>query len=118
MILSLTGLDNGYSICVHTTVPFGLKYLEESFDKVEPLIIESVKKILPELPAPSHTKCQRWRYSQIHKAYSDAEGCLVLNDTPLLIAGGDSFGKSVFDGCIDSSTAIIESLAKLIKSKI
>ena len=102
---------------MHTSVPFGLKHLEDSFDQVEPIIIHNLKKLLPTLPEPTSTKILRWRYSQIHKPYQGSPGCLVLNSSPLLIAGGDGFSQSNFDGCIDSSSAVMENLTRIIKAK-
>ena len=43
---------------------------------------------------------------QIHHGYEGAPGMLVLNEHPLLVAGGDAFTYSKFDGCIDSAQKI------------
>eukprot|EP00794_Sanderia_malayensis_P012281 gene12281-13546_t len=109
--------EHGSSIVLHTTVPFGLKYLQEDISTVQPIILASLKKQLPALPTPISTKCHRWRYSQVYKAYPNTPGCVVLSDVPVLIAGGDSFSQSTFDGCILSSTSIIDKLAERMKLK-
>lgn len=50
---------------VHTSVPFGLEHLEEDTEEVQPLILEELDQLLPGLPQPVGTKCQKWRYSQV-----------------------------------------------------
>ena len=103
---------------VHTSVPFGLKHLEDSFDQVEPVVMENLKQILPSLPKPISSKFIRWRYSQVYKSYPGLPGSMVVHPSPLLIVGGDSFCHSTFDGCIDSSSSIMESIMNVIKDKI
>lgn len=112
------GFENGYSVLVHTGVPFGLKHLEDTFDQVKPVILQNLKKYLPELPEAISTKILRWRYSQIYKSYLDSPCSLVLKHLPLMIAGGDSFCQSGFDGCIDSSSSMVECITNFIKSKM
>ena len=57
----------GTAIVVHTSVPFGLKYLENNVDEVKEMIMEHIKRQIPELKdaTPVNIKCQRWRYSQV-----------------------------------------------------
>ena len=114
----LTGTDNGNSIVVHTSVPYGLKQLDENIENVESSIRSNLKKLLPFLPDPTSTKCQRWRFSQVYKPFEGSPGCIVLNESPLIIAGGDSFSSSNFDGCIESSTSIFNCLSNHIKAKL
>uniref|UniRef100_A0A667HLU2 Renalase, FAD dependent amine oxidase n=1 Tax=Lynx canadensis TaxID=61383 RepID=A0A667HLU2_LYNCA len=54
----------GPSLVVHTTVPFAVTYLEHSTEDVRELIYQQLESILPGLPQPVVTKCQKWRYSQ------------------------------------------------------
>ncbi|XP_029787555.1 renalase isoform X2 [Suricata suricatta] len=54
----------GPSLVVHTTVPFGVTHLEHSTEDVQELIFQQLESILPGLPQPVATKCQKWRYSQ------------------------------------------------------
>nr|KAF6458586.1 renalase, FAD dependent amine oxidase [Rousettus aegyptiacus] len=54
----------GPSLVIHTTVPFGVTYLEHSIENVQKLIFQQLETILPGLPRPVATKCQKWRYSQ------------------------------------------------------
>uniref|UniRef100_A0A4W5MPF4 Uncharacterized protein n=1 Tax=Hucho hucho TaxID=62062 RepID=A0A4W5MPF4_9TELE len=51
------------SMVVHTSVPFGVKHLEEAKEQVEPIILVKLNKPLPGLPQPDNIKCQKWRYS-------------------------------------------------------
>jgi renalase len=103
------------SVVFHTKVAWGLEYLSTPIDQVEKMLTDHYQKRYPDWSRPSSVKCQRWRYSQVLNPYQDCPGALVLNDNPLLIAGGDGFMKvSGFDSCIDSAAKIVE----LIKAKI
>ena len=55
----------GASMVVHTSVPFGIKYLETDKDEVQTIIMEHLRNLVPNLPEPASIKCQRWRYSQV-----------------------------------------------------
>ncbi|XP_006831498.1 PREDICTED: renalase [Chrysochloris asiatica] len=59
--------DIGPCLVIHTTVPFGVTYLERSTEDVQEVIIRHLENILPDLPQATGTKCQRWRYSQQKK---------------------------------------------------
>ncbi|KAI2658565.1 Renalase [Labeo rohita] len=61
---NLASENCGPSVVVHTSVPFGIQHLEEEKDVVQPIILEELEKVLPELPQPDNIKCQKWRYSQ------------------------------------------------------
>ena len=50
---------------VHTSVPFGMRHLEQDKEEVEPVILEELNRLLPGLPQPISVKCQKWRYSQV-----------------------------------------------------
>ncbi|XP_064627147.1 renalase-like [Lineus longissimus] len=93
----------GHSLCVHTSVPFGLKHLEEDKEAVQPIIMDHLRKLIPDLPQPTETKCQKWRYSQVYKGYEGSPGCVVLQDSPLLVLAGDSFIHSNLDACLVSA---------------
>ncbi|XP_043783017.1 renalase isoform X2 [Cervus elaphus] len=60
----------GPSLVIHTTVPFGVTHLEHSIEDVQELIFQQLENILPGLPQPVATKCQKWRHSQgfLHKS--------------------------------------------------
>lgn len=57
--------DVGPSVVVHTSVPFGIEHLECDMEKVQKLILEHLRDVLPGLPEPASIKCHRWRYSQV-----------------------------------------------------
>ncbi|XP_054222204.1 renalase isoform X8 [Homo sapiens] len=58
----------GPSLVIHTTVPFGVTYLEHSIEDVQELVFQQLENILPGLPQPIATKCQKWRHSQVPSA--------------------------------------------------
>lgn len=55
----------GPSLVIHTTVAFGAAHLEHSTEDVQELIFQQLENILPGLPQPVATKCQKWRHSQV-----------------------------------------------------
>lgn len=61
------------SIVVHTTAPFGAMYVDTDPERVEAVIVEHLRRLLPGLPAPLETKCHRWRLSQVTTAYHGPE---------------------------------------------
>merc|ERR1711976_72429 len=96
--------DVGSSVVVHTTVPFGIQNIEGDKDSVcSNMVLPRVKHILPALPPHARVKNHKWRYSQVHRGFVGAPGMIVLNEQPLMLAGGDAFSYSKFDGCIDSA---------------
>ncbi|KAJ8022431.1 Renalase [Holothuria leucospilota] len=100
------------ALVVHTSVPFGIKYLETAKEEVEPLILNHLDKLVPNLPAPVRTKCQRWRYSQVSTPLEGSPGTLVLDEGPshVLLVAGDGMSHSNLDGCIDSAEATCKRL--------
>lgn len=102
----------GLSVVAHTSVPFGVKHLEESFEDVQPIIFENLKTILPNLPEAKHSKIVRWRYSQVTTPYDGEPGCLVLNRNPLLVCAGDGFKHSNLDGCIQSAISVVDAIKR------
>ncbi|XP_062989019.1 renalase isoform X2 [Elgaria multicarinata webbii] len=102
--------DIGPSIVVHTSVSFGTGHLEWDKEKVQQLILDQLKDTIPHLPKPSSIKCQKWRYSQVTKAFPGSPGQITLHKKPFLVCGGDGFVHSNFDGCIESAMTIVEAL--------
>ncbi|XP_015279449.1 PREDICTED: renalase-like [Gekko japonicus] len=102
--------DIGPSVVVHTSVPFGIEHLEWNIEKVQQLILEHLRGIIPVIPEPESVKCQRWRYSQVTKAFLGCPGQITLHTQPFLVCGGDGFIHSNFDGCIESAISIVEAL--------
>ncbi|XP_034281831.1 renalase isoform X3 [Pantherophis guttatus] len=102
--------DTAPSVVVHTTVSFGTEYMEWDKEKVQQLIINELKAIMPHLPEPASIKCQKWRYSQVTEAFSGSPGQITLHAKPFLICGGDGFVHSNLDGCIDSAISVVKVL--------
>ncbi|XP_071467348.1 renalase isoform X3 [Marmota flaviventris] len=100
----------GPSLVIHTTVPFGVTYLEHSIEDVQELIFQQLENILPGLPQPVATKCLKWRHSQVTNAAANCPGQMTLRLKPLLVCGGDGFTQSNFDGCITSALSVLEAL--------
>ncbi|XP_010994573.2 renalase [Camelus dromedarius] len=100
----------GPSLVIHTTVPFGVAHLEQSIEDVQKLIFQQLENILPGLPQPVATKCQKWRHSQVTKAAANYPGQMTLHHKPFLVCGGDGFTQSNFDGCITSALRVLEAL--------
>ncbi|XP_067285989.1 renalase isoform X1 [Pseudorasbora parva] len=107
---NLESKDCGHSVVVHTSVPFGIQHLEEEKNTVQPIILEELEKVMPELPEPDSIKCQKWRYSQVTRSVADCPGQMTLLSQPLLVCGGDGFTHSNFDGCIESALKVFEVL--------
>lgn len=78
------------------------------------LLSLQLHKMFPDWPQGISYKTQKWRYSQTTTPYPGSPGCVVLNDKPLLLFGGDGFTQSNFDGCIDSA----EKIADVLKAKL
>lgn len=104
------GSGLGPSLVVHTSVGFGVDHLEEEKDQVQPLVLQELQKLLPDLPAPSSVKCQKWRYSQVLTSVPDCPGQMTVLDRPLLVCGGDAFTHSNFDGCVESALSVLSVL--------
>nr|XP_060498963.1 renalase isoform X7 [Panthera onca] len=69
----------GPSLVVHTTVPFAVTYLEHSTEDVQELIYQQLESVLPGLPQPVVTKCQKWRYSQLCPPQGVVQLDVILN---------------------------------------
>ena len=54
-------------------------------------MLDRLKVILPELPEPIKVIPHFWRFGQVYKPYCGNPGYVVLNEDPLIVAGGDSF---------------------------
>ena len=104
----------GRTLLVHTSVPFGLQFLETDKKQVEQSILEVVKRLLPDLPKPCHTHIIRWRFSQVFKPYKGTPGFVVLNENPLVVVTGDAFVHSNFEGCIEAALAVANNLFPVI----
>lgn len=95
----------GGSLLLHTSVPFGIKHLEEDKDKVQDMILGALEDVIPGLPHPSHSHIIRWRYSQVSRPYTGCPGYVVLCKRPLVVATGDGFVGSNFENCLRAAQA-------------
>ena len=98
------------SVVFHSSVPFGIEHIEKTTEEVQPLLLRRINELFPSWPKPTAVKCQKWRFSQVQTAYPGGSGCIKLSEKPLLIAGGDAFTHSNFDGCIRSAQAIVDTV--------
>ena len=96
------------SVVFHTSVPFGIEHVEKSPEDVKPLLLQHIERLFPSWPKPTQVKCQKWRYSQVQTPFPGSPGSVEISKSPLLLAGGDAFTHSNFDGCITSAEAIVE----------
>ncbi|XP_055360212.1 renalase isoform X2 [Betta splendens] len=55
----------GPSLVVHTSVQFGLEHLDRDKEDIQPVILQELYRLLPDLPQPMSIKCHKWRYSQL-----------------------------------------------------
>ncbi|XP_073345705.1 renalase isoform X2 [Pagrus major] len=104
------GPGRGPSLVVHTSVPFGVEHLEKDKEDVQPIILQELHKLLPDLPQPISIKCQKWRFSQVLTSVPDCPGHMIIHDRPLLVCGGDAFVHSNFDGCVESALSVLSVL--------
>ncbi|XP_003473646.1 renalase isoform X1 [Cavia porcellus] len=107
---NIESAEIGPSLVIHTTVPFGVTYLEHSIEDVQELILQQLENILPGLPQPVATKCHKWRHSQVTSGAAKCPGRMILHLEPFLVCGGDGFTQSNFDGCITSALCLLEAL--------
>ncbi|XP_066304972.1 renalase-like isoform X2 [Branchiostoma lanceolatum] len=113
----LDGPEVGPALVVHTGVPFGLKHIDQALSEVQPIIMQHLQDVLPGLPEPISIKCQKWRYSQVHKPVEGSPGSLVVSSRPPLVLGGDAFSHSNFDGCIESALSVVSQVKELLTTK-
>ncbi|XP_027882942.1 renalase isoform X2 [Xiphophorus couchianus] len=107
----------GPSLVVHTSVPFGLEHLENDKDAIQPIILQELQRLLPDLPQPVSIKFQKWRYSQVLTSVPNCPGHMTILEQPLLICGGDAFTHSNFDGCVESALSVCRALQLLLDVK-
>ncbi|XP_058477725.1 renalase [Solea solea] len=103
-------LGLGPSLVVHTSVQFGEQHVERDKDDVQPIILQELHKLLPDLPQPMSIKCQKWRYSQVLTAVRDSPGHMTVLEQPPLVCAGDAFTHSNFDGCVESALSALRAL--------
>ena len=100
----------GSSLLLHTSVPFGIKHLEDDKEEVKAMMLVRLGELVQGLPPPDHTHMIRWRYSQVSQVYPGSPGCLVLSHDPLVVATGDAFSGSNFENCIRAAQITAETV--------
>jgi len=104
------------SICVQSHVSFAEKNLQKTKQEMAEPLMDALYHLLPELPPPSSLVSHKWRYSQTSVPFEGTPGAVLLHQSPTLIAAGDSFSHSNFDGCIASAHAANKLLKKILAS--
>jgi len=104
------------SICVQSHVSFAEKNLHKTKQEMAEPLMDALYHLLPELPPPSSLVSHKWRYSQTSVPFEGTPGAVLLHRSPTLIAAGDSFSHSNFDGCIASAHAANKLLKKILAS--
>lgn len=104
----------GQALLIHTSVPFGIEHSETDKATVQALILKSLNELIPGLPPHSDSHLVRWKYSQVSRPYPGTPGYVVLSERPLVVATGDAFSGSNFEGCLQAAQAT----AKLIASSL
>jgi len=104
------------SICVQSHVSFAEKNLHKTKQEMAEPLMDALYHLLPELPPPSSLVSHKWRYSQTSVPFEGTPGAVLLHQSPTLIAAGDSFSHSNFDGCIASAHAANTLLKKTLSS--
>ena len=100
------------TLLLHTSVPFGIQHLESNTTEVQEPILQALNELIPGLPPASHSRLIRWRYSQVVQPYPGSPGCVVLSHKPLVVATGDGFSESTFEGCVYAADATVNTLVQ------
>ena len=102
------------SICVQSHVSFAEKNLHKTKQEMQEPLLDALYRLLPELPPAASLVSHKWRYSQTSLPYEGAPGAVLLHRGPVLIAAGDSFSHSNFDGCLASAHAASKMMKKIL----
>lgn len=108
-------LASGTSIVLHSSVSFAKLNQDVNPDHVKQEMLAHLDDVIPGLPSANESTLVNWKYSQVIKAHGDT-AAFVLKKFPLLIAGGDSFTTSKFDGCLLSASVISKVIIDTMKS--
>lgn len=106
----------GSTLALHSTVPFGIRRSDDSKEEVKDEIIQRATELIPGLPQPAHSHVIRWKYSQVSAVYPGSPGCVVLSHDPLVVATGDGFSGSNFEGCMGAAKATAKTLTQLVNN--
>lgn len=103
----------GCSLVLHTSVPYGIRRVDDDSKTVEAEVVEAAQRHFPSLPnAADWCRTIRWRYSQASRPATDSGGTLLLDETGPLLAAGDYLAASNFGGCITSAHAAVDAIER------
>jgi len=102
------------SICVQSHVSFAEKNLHKTKQEMQEPLLDALYRLLPELPPAASLMSHKWRYSQTSVPYEGSPGAVLLHRGPVLVAAGDSFSHSNFDGCLASAHVASKVLKKIL----
>lgn len=105
--------DTPDCVTFHTTKEFGQKYIKETKDEMFQKLNDKVNELFPDWPLPTSCNVHKWLYSQVTTPYNNSPGCVLLNESIPILAGGDGFTQSTFNGCIESAIKICETVENL-----
>ena len=105
------------SLCVQSHVRWAEQHLHRTKQEMAAPLLEAVRRLLPDMPEPAEVLVHKWRYSQTSRPYPGHPGAVLLHAAPPLLAAGDSFTHSNFDGCLHSARAAAAKLLEIIGSK-
>ena len=108
-------LVSGTSIVLHSSVSFAELNQDADPVNVKQEMLAHLDNVIPGLPSANESTLVNWKYSQVIKAHND-NAAFILNKFPLLIAGGDSFTTSRFDGCLLSASVMSKTIVDTLKS--
>lgn len=100
--------DTADCVVIHTTKEFGMKHINKTKEDISGVLGETFDKLFPEWPSPASISVHKWLYSQVTTPYNNHPGCVLLNESIPILAGGDCFTQSTFNGCIESAFKICE----------
>ncbi len=63
------GKGSATSVVFHTSVPYGVKNVEQTVEQVQPELVAHFEKMFPHWPKPDKIKGQKWRYSQVKTTF-------------------------------------------------
>lgn len=104
---------NADCVIFHSTKEFGQQHIDKTKEDVYENLSNKVNELFPHWPLPTICNTHKWLYSQVTTSYNNSPGCVLLNETIPILAGGDSFTNSTFNGCIESAFKICETVENL-----
>lgn len=113
------------ALLAHSSVPFALARTELAADDASARdeLVESVRRLLPGLPAAREVRLMRWTYSQVRTPLALGAAAIGVGaDAPSgrlpVVLAGDALSAygSRFDGCLDSARAACAVLSASLRA--